>query len=128
MQVDASPDEPASRRQSFSANFELTGSPASGELQLLTPLGSIAALIRWSSQGAALEARGDIRSYVNLDQLTQDVLGASVPIPALFAWLQGQDVAATGWQLDLSQFAQGKIGAQRVWPLPQAQLRLILEP
>jgi outer membrane lipoprotein LolB len=128
MQVDADPNDPASKRQSFSASFELTGTVATGELHLFTPLGNTAAAIRWTPQSAALEARGDIRSYSNLDALTQEVLGASVPAPALFAWVQGHDLAAPGWQLDLSEFAQGKVIAQRVSPLPQAQLRLILEP
>jgi outer membrane lipoprotein LolB len=128
MQVDVDPNDPASKRQSFSASFELSGTAAAGDLRLFTPLGSTAAVIRWSHESAALEARGDIRSYSNLDELTHDVLGAKVPVPALFAWVQGQDLAAPGWQLDLSEFAQGKVSAQRVSPLPQAHLRLILEP
>jgi outer membrane lipoprotein LolB len=128
MQVDANPDDPPSKRQSFSASFELTGTPANGELRLFTPLGSTVAAIRWTRESAALEARGDMRNYSSLEALTQDVLGASVPAPALFAWVQGQDLAAPGWQLDLSEFAQGKVIAQRVSPLPVAHLRLILEP
>jgi outer membrane lipoprotein LolB len=128
MQVEAAPDNSASRRQSFSASFELSGAPESGELRLITPLGSTAAVLHWTEQNAVLEARGDSRSYTGLDALTQDVLGASVPAPALFAWLRGIPLAAPGWQLDLSEFAQGKVSALRTEPLPQARLRLILEP
>jgi outer membrane lipoprotein LolB len=128
IQVDASLDNPASKRQSFSAGFELTGTAANGELRLFSPLGNTAADIRWTHQSAALEARGEIRNYSNLDDLTQDLLGASVPVPALFAWVQGQDLNALGWQSDLSEFPQGKVSARRLTPLPKAQLRLVLEP
>jgi outer membrane lipoprotein LolB len=128
MQVEATPDDPASKRQSFSASFELSGAPESGELRLFTPLGSTAAVIRWTAQSAVLEARGDSRTYIGLDALTLDVLGASVPATALFAWLNGRPLTVPGWQPDLSEFAQGKVNASRIEPLPQARLRLILEP
>lgn len=128
MQVDALPDDPASWRQSLSASFELSGAPDTGELRLFTPLGSTAAVIRWTHQSATMDARGDRREFSGLDELTQQVLGASVPAPALFAWLHGQNLAVLGWKVDLSQFALGLVAAQRVSPLPQARLRLILEP
>jgi outer membrane lipoprotein LolB len=128
MQVDASPDDTASKRQSFAASFELSGTPQAGELRLLTPLGSTLAAIRWTHQYAVLEARGESRSYAGLDVLTQDLLGAPVPAPALFAWLQGNALSGSGWQVDLSEYAQGKVNAARLEPLPQAHLRLILEP
>lgn len=128
MQVEATPDDPASRRQNFSASFELSGAPESGELRLFTPLGSTAAVLRWTQHSAVLEARGNSRSYAGLAALTQEVLGASVPAQALFSWVQGQSVVVPGWQLDLSEFAQGKVSAQRTDPLPQARLRLVLEP
>jgi outer membrane lipoprotein LolB len=128
MQVDALPDAPASGRQSLSASFELIGAPEAGELRLFTPLGSTAAVIRWTHQSAALDARGESREFASLDVLTQQVLGASVPAPALFAWLGGQVLAASGWEVDLTQYAQGLVAAQRVSPLPQARLRVVLEP
>jgi outer membrane lipoprotein LolB len=128
MQVDALPDAPSPGRQSLSASFEVSGAPDAGELRLFTPLGSTAAVIRWTQHGATLDARGETREFAGLDELTQQVLGASVPAPALFAWLGGRDMAAAGWTVDLSQFAQGQLTAQRSSPLPQARLRLILEP
>jgi outer membrane lipoprotein LolB len=128
MQVDALPDIPASGRQSLTASFELSGAPDAGELRLFTPLGSTAAVIRWTQHSATLDARGETREFAGLDELTHQVLGASVPVPALFAWLGGQDLAAPGWQVDLSQFALGLVAAQRVSPQPQAHLRLVLEP
>jgi outer membrane lipoprotein LolB len=128
MQVDALPDASASGRQSLSASFELSGTPDAGELRLFTPLGSTAAAIRWTHRNATLDARGETREFASLYELTQQVLGASVPAAALFAWLDGQQLAAAGWQVDLSQFARGLVTAQRNSPLPQARLRLVLEP
>lgn len=127
-QVEANPNDPQSQPQSFSASFELTGSPDVGELTFFTPLGSTAAAIRWTPRFAILEAPGDTRNFAGLSLLIQTLLGTDVPVIALFAWLDGRDMQADGWEVDLAQFAQGKITAQRRLPLPQAQLRLILEP
>ena len=128
MQVDATSGPTALPAQSLSASFELTGEPQAGELRLFTPLGSTAALLRWTPQDATLEAGGRTQVFTGLDALTQQVLGASVPAPELFAWLHGKNLSAPGWQVDLSQFDQGRISAQRVDPLPAARLRLVLEP
>lgn len=128
MQVEAHPQEPHSVRQSFSAAFELTGNPQAGELTLFTPLGSTAAAIRWTPDVATLESQGQTRIFAGLSPLIQNLLGADVPVTALFGWLAGRDLSAAGWQASLAQFGQGKIFAQRLSPLPQAQLRLILEP
>ena len=127
-QVEANPNDPLSQRQSFSASFELTGSPDAGELTFFTPLGSTAAAIRWTQHAATLESPGHTRSFAGLGPLIQTVLGTDIPVIALFAWLDGRGLQADGWEVDLAQFAQGKIIAQRRTPLPQAQLRLILEP
>jgi outer membrane lipoprotein LolB len=59
--------------------------------------------------------------------LIQQLLGTDLPVAALFAWLSGQEVAADGWEVNLAQFDQGKIMAQRLTPLPRAQLRVILD-
>lgn len=128
MQVEAHPDEPHSQRQSFSASFELFGTAQAGELTFFTPLGNTAAAIRWTPDLATLESQGQTRIFAGLGPLIQNLLGADIPVPALFGWLTGQDLPADGWQVNLGQFEQGKIFAQRLSPLPQAQLRLILEP
>ena len=128
MQVEAHPDEPGSQRQSFSASFELLGTPQAGELIFYTPLGGTAAAIRWTPDVATLESQGQTRVYAGLGPLTQSLLGTDLPVTALFGWLAGQDLLTDGWKVNLAQFGQGKISAQRLSPLPQAQLRLILEP
>lgn len=128
MQVQASPEEPLSAPQSFSASFELLGTPEAGELTFFTPLGSTAAAIRWTPDLATLESQGQTRIFAGLSPLIQSLLGTDVPVTALFGWLTGENLAAGGWQVNLAQFGQGKIIAQRLSPLPQAELRLILEP
>ena len=128
MQVDADSNSPPSQHQSFSAAFELLGTPDIGELTFFTPLGNTAAVIRWKANQATLDARGETRNYDGLDSLIASLLGTDVPVAALFAWLSGKYLPANGWQADLSEFAQGKVSALRLTPLPRAQLRLILEP
>lgn len=113
--------------QSFSAAFELQGSPDTGSLQLFTPLGSSVALIRWQPEGAWLQQGQQERSSPSLEVLVRDALGTAIPIPALFAWIQGRDQAAEGWSVDLSRYVEGRIAAQRHHPTPRASLRLILD-
>jgi outer membrane lipoprotein LolB len=128
MQVDANPDQPQSQRQSFSASFELTGTPNAGDLVFFTPIGSTAAAIHWTPDVAMLTSQGETRSFSGLGTLIENLLGTPVPVLALFDWLDGRNMQTEGWEVDLTQFTQGKIAAQRLTPLPQAQLRLILEP
>ena len=113
--------------QSFSAAFELQGNPAQGELQFFTPLGSTAAALSWSPTGAQLQTRGETRAFSDLTQLLTSLLGTDVPVAALFAWLDGQPQVVPGWQVDLSQRAQGKVLARRTSPEPMAELRVLLD-
>jgi len=113
--------------QSFSAAFELQGTPQQGDLLLLTPLGSTAAAIHWMPGQAVLHARGETRQFNDLDQLITQLLGTPVPVTALFAWLAGQAQEVEGWQVDLSAQDQGKILARRLSPEPSAELRVVLD-
>lgn len=113
--------------QSFSASFELRGGPDSGSLQLFTPLGSSVARISWQPGSATLQQAQTQRNSASLDELVRDTLGTTIPIPALFAWLQGQPLQAEGWNVDLSRHADGRIAATRHTPAPAASLRLILD-
>jgi len=113
--------------QSFSAAFELRGTAQAGSLQLFTPLGSSAALITWAPGHATLQQGSETRSSPSLDALVRDTLGTALPVPAWFAWLQGQQQSAEGWSVDLSRHTDGRIAATRHTPEPQASLRLILD-
>lgn len=115
--------------QSFTAGFDLRGSPQAGELQLTSPLGNTLATVQWSPEGADLRQGQQVTSRTSLDQLTHDLLGTSLPVAALFGWLQGQPSEdAHGWQADLTRQSEGRITARRSTPLPEAELRIVFQP
>jgi outer membrane lipoprotein LolB len=113
--------------QSFSAAFELQGNAQQGSLLLLTPLGTTAARVRWTAALTTLQSGGETREFPDLQTLINHLLGTDVPVTALFAWLDGQQVEIDGWQVDLTQRTEGKITARRLMPQPMAELRLVLE-
>ncbi len=117
-------DPPAS----YSAGFNLQGSPASGELLLTSPLGTTLATLRWDHLGAELRQGGTTTQRTSLQELSADLGGGTaLPVAALFGWLNGEAHAADGWQVDLSNHANGRVTAQRSKPLPTAELRLVFE-
>jgi outer membrane lipoprotein LolB len=125
-----------------SASFELLGSPAAGRLELSTPLGSLVARARWSPAEVLLQTPGEERRYEDLDALTREMLGETVPVAALFDWLRGRPwpeaaseplpapdrgFVQLGWQIDLSRFDEGLLLARRPAE-PVVQLRARLAP
>ncbi|MEO7401913.1 MAG: outer membrane lipoprotein LolB [Polaromonas sp.] len=117
--------EPA---QSFHAGFELRGKPERGELTLISPLGSILGVLRWSPSEALLDS-GDrkIQRFDSIDALMAQATGAAIPMNALFAWLHGTHANVSGWTADLSRQAEGRITAKRLLPAPEAALRVVLD-
>jgi outer membrane lipoprotein LolB len=127
--VDATPTAEA---RNVTANFDLQGGPEQGRLDLATPLGTVLARARWSpGRVALLTPQGETR-YASLEDLTREVLGESLPVAALFDWLQGRPWSGApstptatpaepgfrqlGWVVSLARFDEGLIAAQR----PQA--------
>jgi outer membrane lipoprotein LolB len=115
-------------QQSYAAGFELSGSPASGELQLTSPLGNVLALARWTPTGAEWRQGDKVTRRASLDQLAAELGSAPLPVAALFSWLQGQPQAASDWTADLSRQPEGRIVARRLQPLPTAELRVVFQP
>ena len=113
--------------QSFSAGFELKGSPEQGELLLSSPLGNTLLAARWTPLEAVLEESGKTRRFSHIDALIEQSTGAALPVAALFDWLHGKPGQQQGWTADLGQLAQGRISAQRSKPLPRADLRIVLD-
>lgn len=113
--------------ESLSASFELSGQAASGELLLFSPLGTRLATLQWQPGRASLSASQGTQIYASLDDLATAHQAGVLPIAALFDWLKGQDRAVAGWQVDLSRLAEGRLQAQRISPLPAAQLRIVLD-
>jgi outer membrane lipoprotein LolB len=121
LQVESTPP------QSFSGGFDLQGSTAQGELTLFTPLGSTAAVMRWSPGRAELQNGSTTQAYPSVQAMMERTTGAAVPIEALFAWLGGEATAVPGWLADVSRHADGRISALRTDPAPPAQLRIVLD-
>lgn len=113
--------------QAFFAAFELKGHSDNGELTLISPLGSILGIMRWTLTEATLEQNGSTKRFASTDDLLAQTTGAAVPVSALFDWLGGKNTVAPGWLADLSQQGNGRITAQRTDPAPPANLRIVLD-
>lgn len=113
--------------QSFFAAFHLQGNAERGKLTLFNPLGNVLARLHWQPGSAVLDDGQQQRSSSSLAALTEELTGAALPITALFAWLHGQEMQASGWHADLSTLGSGRITATRLQPLPTAVLRVVLD-
>ena len=137
IRVDADGATPA---RTLTAAFELNGGPRAGRLDLSTPLGSVLAQARWSPGEVVLATpRGQSR-FADLDALTREALGESIPVPALFDWLQGRPwpgapstpagagpgFAQLGWAVDLERFDEALVTARRDSP-PPVMVRIKLD-
>ncbi|MDO4794825.1 MAG: lipoprotein insertase outer membrane protein LolB [Brachymonas sp.] len=126
LQIEASGQAP--QPQSFIVSFELVGNAQNGSLRIFGPLNTTLANAQWSASNAVLQHVGSPqRSFASLDDLLHALTGAPLPAAALFDWINGRNTQADGWQADLSQYAQGRIRAQRHQPPPAAKLQLILQ-
>jgi outer membrane lipoprotein LolB len=116
-------DQPS---QSFSTSFELKGSAQLGELSLFSPIGSTLALLAWQPGRASLHTPSGQRDFASIDDLIVKATGTAIPVLALFDWLDGRATPVAGWQLDLSEMANGRLTARKA--APATELRLILAP
>ena len=115
--------------RSMSAGFDLQGNAQTGRLNLSTPLGTVLAQARWAPGSVVLATPQGERRFADLDTLTQEVLGESLPVAALFDWLRGRpwpEAASLlnvppaepgfeqlGWAVNLARFDQGWVVARR---------------
>lgn len=115
--------------RSENAAFELRGNAQDGQLNLSTPLGSVLARARWAPGTVVLATPQGEQRFADLDALTQEVLGESVPVAALFDWLRGRPwpgaasvasaaqadpgFAQLGWWVSLARFDEGLVVARR---------------
>ncbi|MEP7295155.1 MAG: outer membrane lipoprotein LolB [Burkholderiales bacterium] len=122
--------EGGSAPRSVSAAFELQGGAQRGRLNLSTPLGSVLAQARWAPGSVALVTPQGERQFADLDALTEEVLGESLPVAALFDWLRGRPwpgalstanlppaepgFSQLGWAVNLARFDEAWVVATRV--------------
>ena len=109
--------------------FELEGNARFGRLNLSTPFGTVLAQVSWSPGQALLVTPEERTPYADLDALTAQLLGESVPVAALFDWLRGRpwpdaasqpDLEAAGpgfrqlgWEVSLANFTDALVSARR---------------
>ena len=114
---------------SLSAAFDLRGDGHVGRLNLSTPLGSVLAQARWAPGSVVLATPQGEKSFADLDALTREVLGESLPVAALFDWLRGRpwpEAASMsnvppaepgfeqlGWAVNLARFSEAWVVARR---------------
>ncbi len=113
--------------QAFSADFELRGDPQAGSLGFFSPLGNTLARLEWSASTAVLQTGTGQQHFASLAALTRHATGSELPVASLFAWLQGLDSDAQGWNADLQNMSAGRLRAWRVQPEPPVELTIILE-
>ncbi|QNP50605.1 outer membrane lipoprotein LolB [Diaphorobacter aerolatus] len=112
--------------KNFSAAFDLSGDAQRGDLTLYNPLGNVLAKLKWSPGTATLDSPDQRLVSDSLGELLIQLTGNDLPIQALFGWLRGVDVKATGWTADLSRIDSGRLVATRFSPQPVAVLRIVL--
>lgn len=129
VRVEAAPGSPV---RNVNAAFELEGDARTGRLNLSSPLGSVLAQARWAPGSVVLATPDGEQAFADMDALTREALGESVPVTALFDWLRGRpwpgaaSVANTppaepgfrqlGWTVSLARFDEALIAAQRDTP------------
>lgn len=116
--------------EQFSFNFDLQGDAEKGELTIYSPLGSTVAVASWSPSGAILTEGNKQNHFASMEDLTQQLTGAALPLPTLMAWLTRDGPALEGWQIKSENLPKRsrRIFAQRMSPLPKLQLTLLLDP
>jgi outer membrane lipoprotein LolB len=99
------------------ASFELFGGPEAGRLELTSPLGTLVARATWQPGLVALQTPDRERRFDDLDALTREMLGETVPVAALFDWLNARPWPAAPHQRTAGGFEQ--LG-WRIEPKPPA--------
>ncbi len=114
----------------FSGGFLWTHGPAEDVVELLTPLGQIAARMTMTAAGANIELADGSRTFTaDPEQFLSDTLGATLPVAALSHWLQAVPLARApfraegdamgrpvilwqnGWQIHYTEYADESAGA-----------------
>jgi outer membrane lipoprotein LolB len=122
----------------FNAQFELRGQAHAGELDVLSPLGTVLARAHWSPESVWLQKAGEEAvSYASLSDLSEQALGQKLPVAAFFDWFNARVWPAVshtaltpsrfeqlGWEVDTSRCANGWIVLQRRTPAPAMTVRV----
>jgi outer membrane lipoprotein LolB len=127
--------------RSFSASFELHGRPEAGWIALSNPLGAQIGVAEWSpAQAVRLRTPDETRRYASLEDMAEDLTGQSLPVAALFDWLEGRPWPARphrpdsaerfeqlGWSVRTDRLGDGLLVAVREQPAPRVTVRAKLD-
>lgn len=132
----------ATAPRDVNAAFELLGDGQNGQLSLLTPMGTVLARARWAPGRVVLDTPQGTSRFADLDALSREVLGESLPMVALFDWLRGRPWPGAasrgaagadapgfeqlGWVVNLARFDEARISARRD-QAPQVTVRAKLD-
>lgn len=122
----------------LSLGFFFTGNDHSGQLDLMTLMGSQVAQVGWQGPQAWLDDGQGRRSFSSLDELSLQALGEPLPLKALSHWMQGQpdptlpsqagaqpgQFEQLGWAIDARELAQKRLQAQRPGQAGQRAVQL----
>ena len=102
----------------LSGGFEWSQTPSTVDVALLSPLGQTIAKIRVTPESATLtqSEKAAPRVARDIDSLTQQALGWSLPVSGLRDWLQGYATAADGKRFAASP-ANNSVVTQDGWRL-----------
>ena len=104
-------------------------------------MGAQIGVAEWSSaQAVRLRTPDETRRYPDLETMAEDLTGQSLPIAALFDWLEGRPWAdrahqagapggfeQLGWQVRTDRIADGLLVAVREQPAPRVTVRAKLD-
>ena len=105
--------------------FELQGSQRQGQLLLQTPIGTTLARVQWDPEGAEVVTAQGRRRGMTLDEVSQTLLGESLPMAALLRWLRAEPWSGAphqpladgfeqlGWRVSLNGWHENVITAHR---------------
>lgn len=96
----------------FSASFELQGGVGAGSLGLFNMLGITLASMRWGDGFAELQS-GEVQTFPSADAMLRASLGQSIPLDAIFGWLNGDPRTVAGWEVDRSRYAERRLRARK---------------
>jgi outer membrane lipoprotein LolB len=127
----------------LSLGFFFNGNTDTGQLDLMTLMGSQMAQVNWTPDEAWLSDDKGRHPYASLDALSRAALGEALPLRTLIYWMQGQadpmaDVAPgpepdtfvqSGWTIDTRQLRVKKLQAERPASATQrsAQIKVYLD-
>lgn len=112
--------------QSFT--FYLQSTTKTGQLDLMTPLGTQLAQVNWNPQGTRIHSSEGSQQFASLKDMSEQLLGEDVPLQALPHWLQGMpspdlpsaQISAdhtgfeqAGWTIEAHGLLNGKLQATR---------------